>query len=173
PGVNGPLTVVVDLTGVDDPDAVLADVASAAAGDDVQLVAPPQLSPEGDTAVLAVIPQEGPASESTEQLVHFLRDDAFVDVEGQLETEVLVTGPTAGTIDITDKSGATLLPMMGLVILLTMIVLLVAFRSILVPIKAAIAILLSIGASFGVITAMFQWGWGKELIGLQDTVPIV
>lgn len=174
PGVNGPLTVVVDLEGVEDAEAALAGVAEAAQqGEGVMLVAPPRLNPEGDTAVLAVIPEEGPASESTEQLVHFLRDDAFTEVEAPLQTEVLVTGPTAGTIDITDKSGATLLPMMGLVILLTMIVLLVAFRSILVPLKAAIAILLSIGASFGVITAMFQWGWGKELIGLQDTVPIV
>ena len=173
-GVNGPLMVVVDLTGVDDAESTLAEVAAAAGADERTLfVAPPQLSPAGDTAVLAVIPQEGPASESTEHLVHHLRDEAFVAVESTLETEVLVTGPTAGTIDITDRAGATLVPMMAIVILLTMIVLLVAFRSILVPIKAAIAILLSIGAAFGVITAMFQWGWGKELIGLQETVPIV
>jgi RND superfamily putative drug exporter len=173
-GVNGPLTVVVDLDGVEDPEAVLADVAAAAADDpNVVAVAPPQLNPQGDTAILAVTPTDGPSAESTEQTVHHLRGEAFTDVEAQLETEVLVTGPTAATIDLTDKSGASLPRMMALVIGLTMLVLLVAFRSILVPIKAAVAILLSIAASFGVITAVFQWGWGMELIGLHETVPIV
>jgi RND superfamily putative drug exporter len=172
-GSNGPLTLVVDLEGVDDRDAVLAQVNQAAADDpDVVFVAPPRLNAQGDAAVLAVIPAEGPAAESTERLVHRLRGEAFTEVDAQLQEEVLVTGPTAANIDITDKSGSSLPRMMALVIGLTMVVLLVAFRSVLVPVKAAIAILLSIAASFGVITAVFQWGWGLGLLGLDETVPI-
>jgi RND superfamily putative drug exporter len=84
-----------------------------------------------------------------------------------------VAGQTASLIDLSDKMTSALPVFMVMVIGLTMVLLLVVFRSILVPIKAAIAILLSIASSFGVVVAVFQWGWLKDVIGLQETIPII
>jgi putative drug exporter of the RND superfamily len=174
PGTNGPLTLVVDLRGVDDPDGLLTDVGAAASGaPGVEGVAPPIVSEAGDTAVVTVVPAEGPASAATERLVHDLRGGAFADVESATGADVLVAGPTAANIDISDKLGSAFPRLLAVVVGLTIIVLLVAFRSVLVPLKAAVAILISIASALGVVTAVFQWGWLLGLVGLDDTVPIV
>jgi RND superfamily putative drug exporter len=174
PGFNGPLTAVVDLSDAADPDAALTAVADAARADaGVLAVGTAATNEAGDTAVISIIPRSGPSSTATEQLVHRLREDVFPSVESSGGTTVSVTGPTAANIDISDKLASALPVFIVVVIGLTAVLLLAAFRSILVPIKAAVAILLSIGSSFGVLVAIFQWGWLKELVGLEETVPII
>ncbi|MDY7099701.1 MAG: MMPL family transporter [Actinomycetota bacterium] len=174
PGFNGPFMLVVDLTGAADPTAALDEIAAEVGRDPgVQLVAPAAPNAAGDTAVVQVIPTTGPSSEETSELVHHLRDDVLPTVEDATGASVAVAGQTALLIDVTDQMGGALPVFMVLVIGLTMVLLLVVFRSLLVPVKAAIAILLSIGASFGVLVAIFQWGWLMGLVGLEETLPII
>ncbi len=173
-GFNGPLTVVVDLQGVADPAAALSAIHDAATADpDVVAAAAPVANAAGDTAIVAVIPKSGPSSSATENLVHRLRASFDSNEIAGTGASTFITGNTASNIDISDKLGAALPKYMAFVIILTMILLLVVFRSILVPIKAAIAILLSIGGSLGVVVAIFQWGWLASWIGVDSTVPIV
>ncbi|NLV54630.1 MAG: MMPL family transporter [Acidimicrobiales bacterium] len=174
PGFNGPLTVVVDTRDAGDPatamQAVAADLAEVPG---VAAVGAPVPNAEGDTAIVSVIPTTGPSSAETEDLVHRLRSDVAPAIEESTGARIETTGQTAVLIDVADKMAAALPVFMGLVIGLTMLLLLLVFRSLLVPIKAAIAILLSIAASFGVLVAIFQWGWLMGLIGLEETVPII
>lgn len=173
-GFNGPLTVVVDLTNANDAVAALGAIGALAADDDdVALVSPPIPNAAGDTAVISVIPKSGPASSETEDLVHRLRETFNSSAVSDTGAVTYITGTTAANIDISEKLGNALPKYMALVIVLTMILLLVVFRSILIPIKAAIAILLSIGGALGVTVAMFQWGWLASFIGVENTVPIV
>ena len=177
PGSNGPLSLVVDLSGAKDIDSARSQLRTAVAPDpDVANVAPEspkELNPAKDTAVISAVPKSGPSSEATVKLVSRLRDDVIPPIERATGADIKVSGSTAANIDLSDKIGSALPTFMMMVIGLTVILLLVVFRSILVPIKAAIAILLSIGASFGVIVAVFQWGWLKDVIGLEVTTPIV
>jgi RND superfamily putative drug exporter len=173
-GFNGQLQLVVDLTDATDPDAALAKISAVVADfDGVAAVSAATKNGSGDTAVVAVTPTRGPSAPETETLVHDLRQR----VRGQLEAETgaryFVAGSTAANIDISDKVGGALLPFIALVIGLTVVLLTAVFRSILVPIKAALAILVSIGSSFGVIVAVFNWGWLAGVIGLEQTIPIV
>jgi RND superfamily putative drug exporter len=174
PGVNGQLTVIVDLTGVGDRDAAMADVAAALGShESVAVVAPANLNDAGDTAVVQVIPTTGPAAAETETLVHDLRGDIRAEVAQGTGARYSIAGSTAANIDISDKLADALVPFMVLVIGLTIVLLTAVFRSVLVPVKAALAILVSIGSSFGVIVAVFNWGWLAELIGVEQTIPIV
>ncbi|MGN6693159.1 MAG: MMPL family transporter, partial [Aquihabitans sp.] len=174
PGFNGPLTLVVDTREAADPQAAMAAVTKAV-GDDpgVAVVGPPVANEAGDTSIVSVIPTTSPSSAETEELVHHLRHDVVAPIAERTGADVAIAGQTSVLIDVADKMADALPLFMALVIGLTMVLLLVVFRSVLVPIKAAIAILLSIGASFGVLVAVFQWGWAKDLIGLQETVPII
>ena len=157
PGFNGQLTVIVDLTRVADRDAALADVSAVlGAHDSVAVVAPASVNATGDTAVVQVIPTTGPAAAETERLVHELRGDTRSQVEHDTGGRYYIAGSTAANIDISDKLADALVPFMVLVIGLTVVLLTVVFRSILVPVKAALAILVSIGSSFGVIVAVFN-----------------
>jgi RND superfamily putative drug exporter len=174
PGFNGPLTVVVDLTNAADPSAAFDQITEAIAADrDVLSVSATNLNDAGGTAVISATPRTGPSSAQTEDLIHRLRNEALPTVERATGADVAITGSTAGTIDVADKLSDALPKFMIIVVGLTLILLLVAFRSIWVPIKAGLAILLSIAASFGVVVAIFQWGWLKDLIGLHETVPII
>jgi RND superfamily putative drug exporter len=127
----------------------------------------------GDTAVIALIPTTGPSSADTSSLVHRLRSTVLPPVEQATGADAAVAGSTALLIDVSDRMSDALPVFMALVIGLTMVLLLVVFRSLLVPVKAAIAILLSIGAAFGVLVAIFQWGWMQSLVGLDESVPII
>ena len=174
PGFNGPLTLVVDLSETQDSESTLAAIAEAAATDpNIQDVASPVINQQGDTAIIAATPTTGPSDAETADLVHRLRDEVLPPAVEGTGADVLVAGSTALNVDISDKLTGALFPFMGLVIGLTFLVLLLAFRSIIVPIKAAIAILLSIAASFGVLVAVFQWGWFGGLVGVQGDLPIV
>ena len=174
PGFNGPLTVVIDLTATTERDEAIDAVSSAIATDPgVATVSSAIVNDAGDTAIITATPTTGPAEAATEDLVERLRSDDLDAVEAATGASVSLTGSTASNIDIGDKMLSALPVFMLLVIGLTLILLMVVFRSIVVPIKASIAILMSIASSFGVLVAVFQWGWLKDLIGLDTTVPII
>ncbi len=126
----------------------------------------------GDTAVLFVVPATAPQSVETEELIDRLRDEVVPAALGGSGLEVNVGGVTAIYNDLGDILGRRLPVFMAVVIGLSFLLLLVVFRSVLVPVKAALMNLLSIGAAYGVIVAVFQWGWLNELIGVDRTGPI-
>jgi putative drug exporter of the RND superfamily len=173
PGFNGPLLMVATV-----PDAAAArdleDLrGEVAATRGVAAVSEPTFNPAGDVAVFNAMPTTAPQDADTADVVHHLRDVVVPAATDGSDLEVLVGGNTAGFIDL-DRQMSTRLPLMiGAVVALAFVLLMVAFRSILVPLKAALMNLLSVGAAYGVIVAVFQWGWGKDLVGLSETVPIV
>jgi RND superfamily putative drug exporter len=172
PGFNGPLELVASLPRRGD-DAALVALASQARGEPgVAAVSPPVLNPAGDTGVVQVFPTTSPQSEGTTKLLHTLRDELVPPVEKRSGATVYVGGTTA----IFEDFGAALaekLPLfIGVVVLLSALLLMAVFRSVLVPLKAMLMNLLSIGAAFGVVVAVFQWGWLGGLIGLDGTGPI-
>ncbi|MDP3969329.1 MAG: MMPL family transporter [Nocardioides sp.] len=167
-GWTGPLVVTAQY---DDNTArqtqkEAADLAAEIAGvEGVEQVAPPVVNEDGDTAVLTVVPTTSPDAEETEDLVHLLRDDVLADQPDG--TSVHVGGATATNIDLANKLGERMLWFMSFVVGLSFLLLLVEFRSIFVPIKAAIMNLLSVGAAYGAVVAVFQWGWLSDLFGAQ------
>ena len=173
PGFNGPLTVVVDATDAEAPDTAFVATAEAiAALDGVATTAPPRPNPAGDTATITVIPSEGPSAAATEDLVGDIRD-LRPGLTEQTGSELAVTGNTALGIDISEKLADALPLFLAVVVGLAMLLLMVAFRSILVPLKATLGFLLSVAATFGALVAVFQWGWLAELLGVASTGPIV
>jgi RND superfamily putative drug exporter len=170
PGFNGPLLLAVD--GADQ--ATLGAIRTAAAGDpDIVAVTPPSMSPDGTTAVLRAVPASSPQSEATTGLVARLRESVLPAAIRGSDAHVYVGGQTATYIDLAAQVGARLPVFIGAVVALSFLLLMIVFRSILVPLKAALLNLLSIGAAYGVVVAIFQWGWGMHLVGLEETVPIV
>lgn len=173
PGFNGPLTVVVDTASADNPQAATNRVVDTLQQmDGVASVGEPVLNKAGDTAVLTAIPETAPTSEETTDLVNHIRDEASV-LEADTGADVFVTGSTAVNIDISQAMSDALLPYLSVVIGLAVLLLLVIFRSVLVPITAALGFLLSVGAAFGVLVAVFQWGWAADLIGTEQTGPVM
>ncbi|MCC6224968.1 MAG: MMPL family transporter [Microthrixaceae bacterium] len=171
-GFNGPLLVVVDL-GDSADDSVLDRVVTSVGGDPgVQAVSPPAMNNARDTALLTAIPTTKPQDAATAELVHRLRDDALPRATAGSGATALVGGPTAGFIDQSDRIADRLPWFIAAVVSLSFLLLMAVFRSILVPLKAALLNLLSIGAAYGVVVAVFQWGWGRGLIGLEEPVPI-
>jgi putative drug exporter of the RND superfamily len=172
PGFNGPLVLAADLGDATVEDlAPLAEAIAAAPG--VQAIAPAVPNENGTAAVLRVIPTTSPQDERTSDLVHHLRSDVIPEATAGTGAEVYVGGQTATFIDMSDKVADRLPYFVGAVILLSVILLMMVFRSVAVPLKAAAMNLLSIGAAYGVIVAVFQWGWMKGLVGVEETVPIV
>ncbi|WP_221351985.1 MMPL family transporter [Streptomyces beigongshangae] len=173
PGFNGPLTVVVDTSRSGDT-RVTTDlvVKTVRAVDGVASVGEPVLGRSGDTAVLTAVPRTAPNSAGTKDLVHAIRG-AVSGVEAGTGAGVLVTGTTALNIDISEAVSDALVPYLTLVIGLAVLLLTVVFRSVLVPVKAALGFLLSVGAAFGVLVAVFQWGWAADLIGIEQTGPVM
>ncbi|MEV5453110.1 MMPL family transporter [Streptomyces sp. NPDC052535] len=173
PGFNGPLMVVVDAKGSDAPKDAFDDVAGEIKGlDGVVAVTPPAPNKGGDTATITVIPDSKPSSVQTEDLVHAIRD-AGGDVEAKTGAETLVTGSTAMNIDVSEKLNDALVPYLVLVVGLAFLLLIVVFRSIMVPLKAALGFLLSVMAALGAVVAVFQWGWLSGLMGVEETGPVM
>ncbi|MEU7675000.1 MMPL family transporter [Micromonospora taraxaci] len=170
PGFTGRLAVVV---AGDDAQATAAAVPQVAAmiqrTENVLAVAPPQLSPDGRTALLGVVPKTGPTDEATETLVHDVRD-AVGGVKG---AEVLLTGATAIGIDVSEKLSDALPIYLLLVVGLSVLLLMLVFRSLLVPLKAALGFLLTVAATFGITVAIFQQGHLADLVGLDSPAPLV
>jgi RND superfamily putative drug exporter len=133
---------------------------------------PATVSEDGRTAIFQVIPEEGPASETTENLVRDLRA-ATDDVEEQTGVPIAVTGQTAANIDVSAKLMEALPLYLGIVVGLSLILLLLVFRSILVPVIATAGFLLSLLASFGATVAIYQWGWLGDVFGVTNPGPIL
>ena len=169
-GFNGPLMVVVDAGASADPKAAAAATASAVrALPDVAVVTPATFNPAGDTALLTVIPTSGPSTTQTHDLVQAIRA-----LPGSGGAEVFVTGATAINIDVSDKLGGALVPYLSLVVGLAFLLLMLVFRSILVPLKATLGFLLTVAATFGAVVAVFQWGWLAGLFGIEgQTGPVI
>ncbi|MFB7899814.1 MMPL family transporter [Streptomyces xiamenensis] len=173
-GFNGPLMVAVDGQDAAGGAGAAAERArSTIEGlDDVAVVTEPVLSEDGSTAILTVIPSSKPLSTETEDLVTAIRDGA-----GQLRADtgatLLVTGQTAMGIDVSDKLNDALLPYLALVVGLAFLLLILVFRSLLVPLKAALGFLLSVLAALGAVVAVFQWGWLGGLFGVEETGPVM
>ncbi|MBT2394227.1 MMPL family transporter [Streptomyces sp. ISL-1] len=161
PGFNGPLLVVVD----GDKSAADRTVKDIKGLDGVVAVTPPSPNKAGDTSMITVIPKDRPSSVETEDLVHSIRSGSGDDV--------LVTGATAMNIDFSQKMNDALLPYLALVVGLAFLLLMVVFRSVLVPLKAALGFLLSVVAALGAVVAVFQWGWLGSLFGVEQTGPIM
>ncbi|MET9619888.1 MULTISPECIES: MMPL family transporter [unclassified Streptomyces] len=161
PGFNGPLMVVVD----GDKAAADSTVSTIKGLDGVVAVTPPTPNKAGDTAMITVIPKDRPSSVETENLVHEIRASTGDDV--------LVTGATAMNIDFSQKMNDALVPYLALVVGLAFLLLMLVFRSVLVPLKAALGFLLSVVAALGAVVAVFQWGWLGSLFGVEQTGPIM
>ncbi|MFC8826224.1 MMPL family transporter [Streptomyces sp. NPDC057137] len=173
PGFSGPLTVVVDARGSDDPDAAAKDTTALLDGlDDVATVRPPVFNEAGDVALITAVPGSSPTSRATVDLVADIRERSTA-AEGDGGARVMVTGPTALNIDVSAKLGEAMVPYLAIVVGLALILLLLVFRSLLVPLKAALGFLLSVVATLGVLVAVFQWGWLKDVFGVDETAPIV
>jgi putative drug exporter of the RND superfamily len=172
PGFNGPLLLAVELN---DPAALgeLEQLTDAlAAADGVAAVTPPQPNEAGDAAIIQVIPTTSPQDQATTDLVQRLRDETIpaATPEGAV---VHVGGGTATFIDLSERILNALPWFIFAVVLLSFLLLMVVFRSILVPLKAAVLNLLSICAAYGVVVVIFQWGWGRSLLGIDQLIPIV
>lgn len=170
-GANGPLLLVADMTNMADMAALDRAADHVAATPGVADTTPPLPVGDGSGAVMRVTPETGPQDEATSDLVHTLRDDVLPDALAGSGTQVSVTGPTAAAIDFADTTLQRLPLLLGGVLLASFVLLGLVFRSLVVPLKAIIANLLSLGAAFGVIVAVFQWGWGLDLIGLGKVGP--
>ncbi len=167
PGFNGPLLLVVDAAGGADTQAVAEQVhQQVAALPGVVMAHPPAVNPAGDTALLTVIPETGPSAEETEELVERIREHtAALEQSG---AEISVSGMTAIIIDFNQKMADALPPYLALVVGLSFVLLILVFRSVLVPLKAALGFLLSMGATFGAVVAVFQWGW-LDFLGINSS----
>jgi RND superfamily putative drug exporter len=172
-GFNGPLVVVVDAKGIANPKAAADGIAATVRDlDDVQAVTAARFNQVGDTAIITVIPASKPSSAATEHLVENIRD-AGATIKADTGAQVLVTGQTALNIDFSQTMNDALVPYLALVVGLAFLLLMLVFRSILVPLKAALGFLLSVLAALGAVVAVFQWGWLAGLIGLEETGPIM
>ncbi|MFB7194368.1 MMPL family transporter [Streptomyces sp. NPDC056240] len=173
PGFNGPLVAVVDVKHSQDPKDAIARVSKdIAATDGVKTVTPPAFNQAGDTATITVVPSSKPSSTQTEDVVHTIRDKG-ADIKADTRAEVLVTGTTAMNIDVSQKLNDALVPYLALVVGLAFLLLMVVFRSVLVPLKAALGFLLSVVAALGAVVAVYQWGWLGSLFGVEQTGPIM
>jgi RND superfamily putative drug exporter len=139
----------------------------------VKSVAPATVDKAGDSAVFTAVATTAPAAGDTEHLVNHLRDSVIPKAVSSSGLTAYVGGQTAGYIDLAERIAAKLPLMIAVVVLLSVLVLLLAFRSLLVPIKAAVLNLLSVAAAYGVVTAVFQKGWGASLVDLPHAIPIV
>ena len=173
PGFNGPLQIVVDLDGASDPEAYVDTVArEVEQTPGISSVTPPAVSPDGEVVVLTALPDTSPQSEETADLVDTLRADVLSPVADTFGGEVMVTGNSALQADLSSKLQSRMPWFIAAVLLLSLLVLIPVFRSVWVPVKAAALNLVSIAASYGVLVAIFQWGWGAEWFGIHETMPI-
>jgi putative drug exporter of the RND superfamily len=173
PGFNGPFLFAIELPHGGNHTQQLTELRSAvAATPGVASVAPAIINPGGTTAVMRVYPTTAPQDEATSTLLHHLRGEVIPRATAGSDTKVHVGGFAASTDDFATLLGQRLPLFIGVVILLSFLLLMAVFRSILVPIKAAIMNLLSVGAAYGVVVMIFQFGWGKELVGVGKEGPI-
>jgi RND superfamily putative drug exporter len=176
PGANGPLLVAVDLGDIQEAGgsvpAVDRVVAGIEATDGVASVAPPVLNDAGNAAVVTVVPATGPQDKATEDLVHTLRDDVLPAAVDGTGADASVGGTTASFIDDSEHTSSRLPWFIAGVVALSFLLLMTAFRSLAVPIKAAVMNLLSIGAAYGVMALAANGGWLGDLVGIENATPV-
>ncbi|MDQ1016074.1 MMPL family transporter [Streptomyces afghaniensis] len=172
PGVNGPLTLVTKVDGAEDKLALDNLDATLRTTEGVASVTPATFGSGGHTAYLTVVPESSPQSKQTSDLVDRLREEVLPRAEAGTSLDTQVGGMTAGYDDFADVIVSKLPLFVGVVIGLGCLLLLLAFRSIGIPLKAAAMNVAAVASAFGVVTAMFQWGWGSELLGLGSAGPI-
>jgi uncharacterized membrane protein YdfJ with MMPL/SSD domain len=173
PGVNGPLTVVVNAPPTDNPQQVAEAAVKGLSGlPDVASVSPPIQNSTKDVTIVIVTPKSSPSSSQTSQLVTLVRSDA-VQVQKKTGVQVLVTGPTAVNIDVSNKLQAALPIYLIVVVGLGLLLLALVFRSLLVPLKSVVGFLLSIAASMGLVVSIFQDGHLASLFGVTNPGPVV
>ncbi len=176
PGVNGPLIVAVSLgspaSGTSDSrlTTLEQDVSHTA---EVAAITPIQIDKAGTTAYFNAVAKTGPADQATADLVGTLRSSVIPSAEKGTNMKAYVGGTTAGNVDLASNISSKLPLQILVVIALSFALLVLAFRTLVVPLQAAVMNVLSIGAAYGVLTAIFQFGWLHSLIGLEGSVPIV
>lgn len=173
PGYNGPLIVMVDVTQTTNVLNDLDAIANQLRGlDGVEYVSSPIPNQTVDTAIIQVVPKTAPDSEATTQLVNRIRalEPSLLE---KYDTQISVTGYTAVAIDISSRLSNALLPFALIVVSLSLVLLMLVFRSIFVPLKAAIGFLLSAGSALGVSVAVMQWGWFSDLFQLEHSGPLL
>ncbi|MEA3077590.1 MAG: putative drug exporter of the superfamily [Actinomycetota bacterium] len=174
PGFNGPLVLVTEIPQGTDP-AVLTRVTTALSSTrGIAFVSPPiPDNPASPRAALwRVIPTSAPQEKATSDLVHRLRQEVLPTATSGSGLGIAVTGFVAVSVDFSQYLGARLPLFIGVVLALSFLLMLVVFRSVLVPLKAVVMNLISIGAAYGLVVAVFQWGWAKDLVGLGKGGPI-
>ncbi|GAA5088988.1 hypothetical protein GCM10025760_12210 [Microbacterium yannicii] len=173
PGANGPLIMTGTIVTSTDPLGLMADLADEVEKvpgvKEVALATPNETA---DTGLIQIVPETAPDDPATAELVRALRELA-PELKDEYGVDLKVTGFTAVGIDISDRLGAALLPFGIFVVGLSLVLLMIVFRSIWVPIKAAVGYLLSVLAAFGVVAAVFEWGWGAELLHVDRTGPVI
>jgi RND superfamily putative drug exporter len=173
PGFNGPFAMVAALPSKGDdlgPKQLREQLANE---EGVAKVTPIVFNPAKNTSVFQVYPTTSPESEETTELLDHIRDELIPPIEAQTGAQMHVGGITAIFEDFGTAISEKLPLFIGVVVLLSALLLMIVFRSVLVPLKAVVMNLLSIGAAFGLIVAVFQWGWGASLIGVDGSGPII
>jgi RND superfamily putative drug exporter len=178
PGFNGPLTVVGTLHNNADKATMNALDASLVGKPDVAAVEPLVVNPQGTVGLITVISKSSPQDTTTSQLITMLRDRYIPDATASSHTAIYVGGQTALANDFSGMLDSKIPLFVTIIVILGCLLLMVAFRSILIPLTAAFMNLLAVGASFGLVVAVFQWGWGSSLIGsgsgpIESYLPIV
>jgi RND superfamily putative drug exporter len=172
PGFNGPLLILADTSRASDPTAAAERVAAQLRTlPDVGAVTAPVPSQKAAAALIELIPKSGPSDQATKDLVNTIRSDAPA-LQSATGVSIAVTGTTAVGIDVSSKLASAMLPFAIVVVGLSLILLLLVFRSFVVPVKAAAGFLLSVGASFGLVVGLFQYGHLDRLIGVDTTGPV-
>nr|WP_255669033.1 MMPL family transporter [Aeromicrobium duanguangcaii] len=173
-GLNGPLLVVLSSRSDEPVDQRAAGAIVAELGEvkDVAAASPSGMSEDGRTVLVSLVPKGGPTDPSTETLVHELRD-LKGDIASKYDVNLGITGQAAMGIDIAQKMSDVMPIYLAIVVVLSLIVLTIVFRSIIVPLKATAGFLLTILATLGATTAVFQWGWLNNLFGLDSTGPVM
>lgn len=173
PGFSAPLVVAVDTQHAADPDAVAQAVSERLSHvKGVKALLPPTVDAASGSALLTAIPTSGPDDSATAQVVSDIRAER-ASIQAVTSATIAVTGTTAANIDVSAKLGAALPPFIAVIVGIALVLLVIAFRSVLVPLKAAVGFLLSIFASLGAVVAVYQWGWLNWLIDVPKVGPVV
>ncbi|HWI94751.1 MAG TPA: MMPL family transporter [Solirubrobacterales bacterium] len=173
PGFNGPFAMVAALPGKGEDEALVTLRNQMKEEEGVAKVTAITLNPAENTGVFQLYPTTSPQSADTTKLLDHIRGDVLPPIEQKTGAQMHVGGITAIFEDFGDAISEKLPLFIGVVVLLSALLLMIVFRSILVPLKAMVMNLLSIGAAFGLIVAVFQWGWGASIIGVDGTGPII
>jgi RND superfamily putative drug exporter len=177
-GFNGPLLVAVELPHAGDRTALPQVRSALASTSDIVAVTQARVSPSGKVAVMEAYPHSAPQAKATTNLVNTLRQQVFPPLQRRLGVVASVGGFTAGSIDFSHVLTVKLPLFIAIVVVLSALLLLVIFRSVVIPIQAAVMNLLSIGGALGAMVAVFQWGWGSSLLGvspgpIEPWIPVI